>query len=218
MIAPSTLTFLSELKANNHKEWFAANRSRYEAARNNFLDFVDHLIDGIAEYDGGVAGLEPKKCMFRINRDIRFSKNKAPYKTNFGAHIAPGGRKSPYAGYYLHLEPGQCFLAGGKYHPQPEELRAIRTHIEGHAPRLRAILAEPEFQAVYGEMKGDSLKTAPKGYPKDHPDLDLIRRKDFFVVHECGEEVMLSEEFADYVVSVFKVVQPLNAFLNEAVG
>lgn len=218
MINPNTLQFLAELAENNHKEWFDANRKRYKAAREDYISLIHQLIQGISDFDEGVVGLEPKQCIFRINRDIRFSKNKAPYKTNFGAHIAPGGRKSPYAGYYMHLEPGKCFLAGGKYHPMPNELKNIRAHIEGNAPQLRAILAENNFAKLYGEFKGDSLKTAPKGYPKDHPDIDLIKRKDFFVVHECEEGKIHSEEFVDYVVEVFRVLRPLNAFLNEAVG
>lgn len=216
MIQAETFNFLRDLKENNHKEWFDANRPRYEAAKANFIQLVDFLIDGIHRFDPGVFGLEPKQCLFRINRDIRFSKNKAPYKHNLSAHIAAGGRKSPFAGYYIHLEPEQCFLGGGKYRPPSQELKAIRHHIDLNAPELRAILADKTFQETFGELQGDSLKTAPKGYPKDHPDIDLIKRKDFFVSYTFGEAEVLAEDFPEKVVDLFEVMHPMNRFFNEA--
>lgn len=217
MIQSSTLEFLAELKENNHKEWFDANRDRYHEARDNFIDLVDHLIEGIVEFDPGLEGLEPKQCLFRINRDIRFSKNKNPYKINLAGYMARDGRKSPFAGYYIHIQPGECFLGGGAYHPASPELKKIRSHIDMTAAELREITSDKKFEETFGELIGDSLKTAPAGFPKDHPQIDLIRRKDFFVTAPLTDQDVLSDGLVDKALNLFKLIFPLNDFLNEAI-
>jgi uncharacterized protein (TIGR02453 family) len=217
MLQPDTLLFLRELKAHNTKEWFDENRDRYQTAKANVLTLIDRLIEEIAGFDPDIRGLEAKQCLFRINRDIRFSKNKAPYKTNFGASIAKGGRRSPFAGYYLHLQPGEIFIGGGIYMPPSPTLKAIRAHIDHNAPDLRKMLADPDFQKVYGEIQGESLKTAPKGYEQDHPAIDLLRLKSFVVTRNYSDDAALSEVFYLQVVEDFEVMKPMLDFLNEAV-
>ena len=217
MLQPDTFVFLRDLKAHNTKEWFDANRDRYEAARDNVLALIDHLIEDIAGFDADLRGLEAKQCLFRINRDVRFSKNKAPYKTNFGASLSRGGRRSPFAGYYLHLEPGGVFIGGGIYMPASPQLKAIRAHIDHNAPDLRAVLADSDFQATYGALQGEALKTAPKGYEKDHPAIDLLRMKSFIATRAYADEQALSPEFPRRVADDFATLKPLLDFLNETV-
>ncbi|MEZ4828742.1 MAG: DUF2461 domain-containing protein [Bacteroidia bacterium] len=217
MIDPSTFTFLTDLKDNNHKEWFDANRDRYQNARENFIELVDQLIEGIVEFDAAVAGLDPRKCLFRINRDIRFSKNKSPYKTNMGAFMTKGGKQSYYAGYYLHMEPGSCFVGGGCYQPPAPELKKIRSYIEKSAAELREITSDKKFTDTFGGLQGEELKSAPAGYDKQHPDIDLIRRKDFFVGRNLEDSLVLSEGFADTLLDIFETMHPLNQYLNEAI-
>lgn len=217
-IEPTTLHFLSDLAQNNNKPWFDENRDRYQLARKNFMQFIDHLIEGLSEFDPGIGVLEAKHCIFRINRDIRFSKNKDPYKSNFGANISRGGRKSRYSGFYIHLEAGQCFLAGGAYAPMPENLQKIRQRIDLQANELREIINKDRFKSLFGELKGDKLKTAPKGFPKDHPDIDLLRYKGMYVSHACGDEKILSDGFLSYALSVFEEMVPMNDFFNDAIG
>jgi len=217
MLQTDTFAFLHDLKAHNTKEWFDENRGRYQTAKDNVIALVDHLIEEIAGFDSDIRGLEAKQCLFRINRDIRFSNNKDPYKTNFGASISKGGRRSSYAGYYLHLQPGEVFVGGGIYMPPATTLKAIRAHIDRNAPDLRKVLNDPDFRATYGEIRGESLKTAPKGYEKDHPAIDLLRLKSFVVMRNYDDETALSAEFPRKVVDDFEVMKPMLDFLNGAV-
>ena len=216
MLQPDTFAFLRDLKDHNTKEWFDENRDRYQSAKADVLALIDHLIEEIAGFDPDIRGLEAKQCLFRINRDIRFSQNKAPYKTNFGASIAKGGRRSSYAGYYLHLQPGEVFVGGGIYLPPTSTLKAIRAHIDQHAPALRETLDDPDFKATYGDIQGESLKTAPKGYDQDPPAIDLLRLKSFVVMRSYDDETTLSAEFPRQVVDNFEVMKPMLDFLNEA--
>lgn len=215
MFQPSTMDFLRELKAHNTKEWFDENRKRYQAAKDNFLELVTAIIEDMEGYEPDVRGLEPKQTMFRINRDIRFSKNKDPYKTNFGAVFARGGRKSPLAGYYFQLSPENNFAGGGYYMPSSAQLKTLRLYISHNAPTLREILADDEFKDFYGELRGESLKTAPKGFDKDHPDIDLLRMKSFTVMHQFSDEEVLAEDFPQQLVDGFALMQPLVKFINE---
>ena len=216
MLTSATFEFLQDLKTHNHKEWFDENRKRYQSARQNVIALVEHVLADMAGFEPGVRGLEAKQCLFRINRDIRFSKNKAPYKTNFGVSIAKGGRRSPLAGYYFHIEPGGVFAGGGCYMPPSPQLKSIRTHIDRNAPDLRAVLAEQEFKDFYGELQGESLKTSPKGYEQDHPDIDLLRMKSFIATRSFSDQEALSDDFPGQLVDAFATLQPLIAFLNQA--
>ena len=218
MIHADTLSFLSELADNNTRDWFNENRKRYDAAKKNVTETLDQLLEGLSQMDEGLLGLTAKDCMFRIFRDTRFSKNKAPYKTNLGGWMARDGRKSPFAGYYLHVEPGgKSFLAGGVYHPQGEVLRSIREAIDYDGELMREIIGSKDFKEQFGEMGGSKVKTSPKGYSKDHPDIDLLRHKGFLMSVNVSDEYLTSEDFVSKALEVYHDMTPLNNYLNRAI-
>lgn len=211
----STFNFLKQLAKNNSKEWFDINRKTYEASKEEFIEVVKSIINKSASFDSGLAGLEAKKCLFRINRDVRFSKNKAPYKLNMGASINPGGKKDMGAGYYMHIEPGKSFLAGGCYMPQPEVLAKIRQEIDYNTADFKKILSAKDFKTYFKDLsQEDKLKTAPRGYEKTHPEIALIQHKHFIVVHHLKDSEVMDKSFPVYASKVFKAMLPLNQFLR----
>ncbi|MBX2841964.1 MAG: DUF2461 domain-containing protein [Flammeovirgaceae bacterium] len=216
----SNLKFLSELKDNNNKEWFDLNRKIYLKEKEKYKQLIEDLITGISGFDPGLTGLETKQCIFRINRDIRFSKDKSPYKLNFGASMSNGGKKSKFASYYIHLQPeGKSFIGGGMYHPMPENIKKIRQEIDYNLGDFQEILANKDFVKYFGEIwKEDALKTAPKGYPKDHPAVELLKLKSFVVFKPFEDEEVLSGNFKEEAVKIFHALYPFNQFLNVAVG
>ncbi len=218
MLHKSTFDFLKKLKKNNNRDWFNANKKLYEDARYDFEVFVFELIQKIAEYDESVSGLEPKDCMFRIYKDVRFSKDKTPYKTNFGASINRGGRKAPdAAGYYVHISPGECFIGSGLYYPMPEKLAAVRNKIAGDFKSFKKIVENKDFKKHYKKLwQEHALKTAPKGFDKQHPAMEYLKLKSFIAGHNVKPEKALSKNYADYIAKVFVSVKPLNDFLNDA--
>lgn len=219
MIHPTTLEFLAELKDNNQRDWFNDNRKRYEASKQDVARLVNEVITTIAHFDDDLQGLEAKQSMFRIFKDVRFSKDKLPYKTNMGAWMAKGGRKSPNAGYYLHLEPGdKSFLAGGSYMPPSPILKSIREAIDYEPETLRAIIAHKDFQKHFKELDGAKLKTAPKGYPKDHPHIDLLRFKSLTVINHLTDAQVTSKSFLNEAAVIFQAMHPLIQFLNKAIA
>ena len=209
--------FLNDLRDNNNREWMQVNKDRYRMAKSIFHDFMTDLIEDISAFDKTVTDLEAKDCVFGLNRDIRFSKNKIPYKTNFGAAIMEGGRKSPNPTYYVHLEPGKSFVAGGLYMPESEVLKKIRQEIDYNSGELRAIIQSQEFKDAFGQMTGEKLKTAPKGYPKDHPNIDLLRMKSFLVSKELTDKEVLDEQFRQKLYHYFKVIHPFNNYFLVAI-
>jgi uncharacterized protein (TIGR02453 family) len=212
------LNFLSELKDNNNRDWFNANKPRYEEARNVLIDFVNTLIPAIRDFDNTIDLISAKECIFRIYRDVRFSKNKDPYKTNMGAYIARGGRKSLNAGYYIHLDPGQSFLAGGMYMPQPEQLKKIREEIYFNYDEFMRILNDKDFKAYFPKlMDTDKLKNPPKGYDKEWHGIEVLKHKSYAVSHMVDDEVIVSEGFFEYSVKVFQQLYKMNSFLNRIV-
>lgn len=214
-----SLSFLRQLAENNNRDWFEANRDEYEQCRADFLKFTEILLKELMAFEPGFQHLEVKDCVFRIYRDVRFSKDKRPYKNHFGAYFAPGGRKSTKAGYYFHLEPdGKSMLAGGMYAPPAEDLKKIRQEIDYNGARLRGILAEPGFAKYYNGLSGEALKTTPKGYPADHPDIGMIRHKDYTAVHLLDDMAVGRVMLLPHAVAVFRALKPLNDFLNAAVA
>lgn len=211
-----TLTFLSGLKLNNEREWFNSNRSRYEEARKNFEAFVQVVIGEIVKFDPIYKGLEAKSCIFRINRDTRFSHDKSVYKTNFGAFMVRGGKKNGdrFPGYYFHIEPGSSFAAGGAYVPPTPWLNAIREKIEENADELIRVINNKEFKKYFGALDGEKLKTAPKGYPRDHPYIELLKMKSFLAYRSISDRALTSEGCFDLVVSAFRAMKPLHDFLT----
>lgn len=215
---PETGRFLADLKRNNDRAWFQDNRPRYEAARADFESFIAALLPRIEAFDPAVAGLDPGKCVFRIYRDTRFSKDKTPYKTNLGAHMLMGGGGNVHqrAGYYIQVEPGNCFLAGGAHQPPSAWINAIRRRIDADPEPLKKLLKSKPFRDAFGGIEGERLKTAPKGYPKDHPDIDLLRCKSFLAVHKLRDELVFSGDLLKHAAKTFKTLKPFDDYLNGA--
>jgi uncharacterized protein (TIGR02453 family) len=211
-----TLDFLKLLRENNDRGWFDANRPLYEEARAAFEALVGELIARFETVDD-LAGVTPKECIFRINRDLRFSRDKSPYKTAMGAVLGPGGRKSKVRSYYLHIEPdGGSMLAGGLYDPSPAELGKVRNAIAENSKPLNKIVAAPDFARYFGGLSGESLKTAPQGIPKDHPEIKLLRMKQFLAVHSLEDELVVSEDLVPSALRIFKAMKPLLIHLERA--
>lgn len=216
-----SIGFIKSLKNNNNKEWFDANKEKYLAAKEEFEGVVDQLIKGIHKFDKQIpADMRGKDCVFRIYKDVRFSKDKTPYKTNMGASINPGGRKSLVAGYYFHMEPGgNSFLAGGVYMPEPPVLNAVRQEIDYNPDPLVKILKSAGFKKYFkGLDEEDKLKTAPKGFEKDHPHLELLKNRHFVVSHQLSDKQLGSKDLVDTVVGGFKAMHPFLLYLREAVA
>jgi uncharacterized protein (TIGR02453 family) len=218
MLMKVVLDFLKDLTSHNTREWMEENRSRYKEAKSEFEFLVDELIKRISTFDPEIVNLKPKDCIFRINRDIRFSKDKSPYKTNFGAAIAPGGKKAQAAMYYCHIQPGNCFLAGGVYMPPADLLSKIRQEIDYNPEELKKIVEQPDFYNTWGEITGDELKTAPKGYPKDHPNIELIRKKSFVVMKSVSDKELTSDGFPAMAAESYKLLYPLNQYFSVAIS
>jgi len=210
------LHFLSELKKNNTKKWFDENRDWYQESRSKVLLLTEQIIHEVGKFDPEIGNQNPKDCVFRIFRDVRFGADKTPYKTNMGSFIAPGGRKSTSAGYYLHIEPGGSFVGGGSYCPPVDALKAIRTEIFDHADEFSNLILSNSFRKTYPEMYDDKLKTAPKGFPKDFPGIDLLKYKSFAFTSAVDDSVVESEVYVDKIVAALKELYPVNRFLNTA--
>ena len=219
----TSISFLRELIANNHKEWFDANRDFYREAKNEFDGFIEKLIVEIRQFDTNIGSITAKDCTYRIYRDVRFSNDKTPYKNHFGAYIAPGGRKSLLGGYYFHIEPSDAgylnhsMWAGGIYTPDAPTLKAIRTDIYENTQEYKSIIQNKDFTDTFKWFDGNMISTAPKGFPKDFPDLDLIQRKDYTYYKNIEDKILYSERLLEESVSVFKLMIPFNRFMNRAI-
>ncbi|MCE9597838.1 MAG: DUF2461 domain-containing protein [Spirochaetia bacterium] len=216
-ISRATLQFLKGLAKNNNREWFHAHRADYDAAATEFVGFVRVLIERLAKVDPTLQHVAPAECLFRIYRDVRFSSDKSPYKPHLSAFIALGGRKSRYAGYYVHIQPGSNFMGGGVYHPEPDALESIRRTISARGSELRKIINNAAFKKSYKQMEGDRLKRVPRAYTEDHPMADLICWKDFIVSRSIPDEV-LTKDLIGECIKHFKLLKPFNAWLSRAVG
>ena len=212
------LPFLEKLQENNDREWFHANKALYDDAKAEFESFINSLIPAIAKFDDSVKLMTAKDCIFRIFRDVRFAKDKSPYKTNFGAFIAKGGRKNHGPGYYFHLQPGESFLSGGVWMPSPDVMKKIRQEIFYNVEEFKSILNNKEFKKHFSGIDDwDKQKAAPREYPKDFPDIELLKNRSFTVSHKLSEKIINSEKLFDYAIGVYKVMKPYNAFLAKAI-
>lgn len=211
------LEFLKDLQANNDREWFDANRKRYEKCRAIQIDFTAKLIAEIRKFDDEIPPLNAKDSVFRIFRDVRFSKDKSPYKTNMGSYVARGGKNGGYSGYYFHIQPGELFVSGGIYMPQPQFLHAIRQEIYYHPNKYIELIENPTFKSTFTGEKFDKLKTAPKGYPKDWEHIELIKNRSYAYSHPLTEKEFTSENLLETVVNTYKILYPINKFLNSAI-
>lgn len=208
------LTFLKDLEQNNNKPWFDAHRERYEVAKDDFTNFVQVLIGEIDKFDP-MGSLEAKDCVSRIYRDTRFSKDKSPYKNNFSAAIAPGGRKSSRVPYYLHISPrNRSVLAGGIYMPEPEQLRKWREAIDKDSKPLKKIISTKGFVKNFGRFGGEKLATAPKGYSHDHPDIELLKLTRIVAWHDLTDKDVLSPTLVKDSAAVFRALKPFVNYLD----
>ena len=217
MMTKDILQFLGELKQNNTREWFAQNKQKYEKANKSLLALVEQLLPIVQRVDASIGVLAPKDCVFRIYRDTRFSPDKTPYKTNMGAYFARGGRKSIYAGYYMHLEPGSSMLAGGIWMPEPEALKRIRQEISYNSAEFKTLLEAKSFKDYFSVLSEEGkLKNPPRDFPADFPDIDLLKNKNFTMFHSLSDETVCSENFPVVFSKVFEAMKPVNDFLNKA--
>ena len=213
-IDSSTLQFLKTLYTNNNRDWFTENKEVYLAAQKDVLLFVENLIEKMSKFDEEILKIDAKKSLFRIYRDVRFSKDKSPYKTNFGAGLGMG-KGTKITGYYLHIEPGKSFLAGGVYQPEPFVLKEIRKEISMNAKGFLKILEQKDFRNHFrGLSVENKLQRVPAGFEKDDPMAEYLKLKNFIVVHPISDESLLKENAAKDFAKIFKSIKPLNDFLN----
>ena len=212
-ITDKTVDFLRDIKSNNNKAWFDENRSRYEESHQERIAFTEEFMKEMNKIDELVP-MTGKKSLFRIYRDVRFSKDKTPYKHHWGGRMK---RESVWrrGGYYFHIEPDEAFLATGFWNPEKDDLKRIRENIALDAAPLKMILSSKKFKKVWGEIEGDTLKTAPKGFDKEHPDIDLLRHKQFIAVKKFTTKEMLSEDFISECVNTFKSIRPFLDYMSE---
>ncbi len=218
MIRPDTFDFLSELAVNNERDWFQRHKARHDSARENILDFASRLIPKMAKSDPDIsADLDVRRCVLRIYRDVRFSKNKAPYKDHVGIGIS--GKDPSGPGYYLHINPQESFLAGGSWLPGPDILKAIRQEIDYNAQDFLEIVEAPPFRNYFGEPDQEyKLKTTPKGYPADHPQIEYLKLKSFTFTHILDRKDLSSVGAVDTVAAGFAKLYPFMAFLRNALS
>ena len=222
MLQASTIKFLQALKKNNSKEWFDTNRKQYELAKADFAALIDAIIHSFGKKDPSIAGLLAKECVFRINRDVRFSKNKEPYKTNMGASITAGGKKVMMAGYYFHLEPGgNSFVGGGLYMAEPDKLKKVRQEIDYNWVDFSKIIQHKKFREIYGDLdksEGMSLIREPKGYEKDNPAIDYIKLKSWIGLKPISDQELTEKELVKTITTSFEALYPMIIFLNRALS
>jgi uncharacterized protein (TIGR02453 family) len=211
------LDFLAQLEKNNNREWFQKNKKQYDAAKSEVEAFVNSIIPDLAKFDDAVKYVQAKDCMFRIFRDVRFAKDKSPYKINMGAWITRSGRKSPGPGYYIHLQPGGSFLAAGVYMPEPDQLKKIRNEIYYNVTEFKSILNEKKLNKYSnGLMENDRVKMAPRDYPRDFPEMELLKYKHYTLSYPLRDEMVASDHFQEVVMMAFKTMYPFNMFLKRA--
>ncbi|AZB23045.1 DUF2461 domain-containing protein [Kaistella haifensis] len=210
----STLLFLKDLHKNNNREWFNENKDRYRAAYTNVADFVEVLIEEIGKFDEEILKIDAKKALFRIYRDVRFSKDKSPYKTNFGAGLGMG-KGNKISGYYLHIEPGKSFLAGGVYQPEPSVLKEIRKEISMNAKEFQEILQQDDFRNNFRGLSVEGkLQRVPNGFDKDDPMAEFLKLKNLIVVHPISDDALMQENATKNMAKIFQSMKPLNDFLS----
>ncbi len=220
MLQASTIDFLLALRANNNREWFHDHQKAYEAVKKDYKQLVAAVLEEMKQRDPNLAVLTEKDCTFRIARDIRFSKDKTPYKTHLGIGLSTFGKKSGMGEYYVHLEPaGQSFAGGGIYMPSPEQLKKMRAEIAAFGEDLEKIIADKNFQKTYGDLDRDILlKRAPKGVDEDHRFIEFLKLKSYTAVFKLSEDLFTSKDLVPYVVERLAHLTPFINFLNRGVS
>lgn len=219
MFHSSTVNFLRELKKNNNKNWFSNHKAAYLSAKDDFENFVQEIIIKISAFDGDIKELQLKNCTFRINRDIRFSKDKSPYKVNMGASFNRGGKNSVFAGYYFHLEPGNSFAGGGLWMPEPLSLKKLRQEIDYCFPEFKKIINSSVFKKQYSGLEIDKkqmLVNVPKGYDKENPAGAFLKLKSFVAVKYIPDTLLTNKDLVKEAVQAFRALMPLVKFMNRS--
>lgn len=219
MLQPSSLKFLKELKKNNNKPWFEEHRSQYEFAKADFHAFLEGLIPAVGSFDAPISNLAVKDCIFRINRDVRFSKDKSPYKSNMAGYFNKGGKKSNGAGYYIHIEPGKSFAGGGIWMPQAPDLAKIRQEIDYNFMEWKKLINNVAFKKTFtrGVLSDDTLVRPPKGYDEMNKAIDYLKMKSFTVMKSFTDAEVQDKAFTKEVAKTFLIMKPMIDFLNTAI-
>lgn len=219
MITKEASQFLSDLVANNNTEWMHANKKRYESFKKDYHNYIASLLAEMKPLDKTLEPLEIKNCTFRINRDIRFSKDKSPYKTNIGVWMSQNRNRKNAPGYYIHFEKGNSFIAGGVWCPEPNELKQIRKEIAFFHEDLEAIVNDKNFKSEFGELSRDEnnvLKKAPKDFEPDHPAIEFLKLKSFTASEKIDDKLFLDKDFSKIIAKKLIALKPMNDFLNRA--
>jgi uncharacterized protein (TIGR02453 family) len=206
-IKKETLRFLKDIKSHNDRDLFTKNKEKFIAANENFIRFVQQLIDEVAKFDKSVTGLDAKDSVFRIYRDVRFSKDKSPYKTHFAATLMGKEKSCGIAGYYFHLEPSNSFLAGGVHMTEPQNLKAIREEISDNGKTFLKVINDKYFKDNF-KIEGEKLAKVPQGFAKDDPMSDYLKYKELMIHHSVNDKQILSGDFASYCSKIFKAMIP----------
>lgn len=219
MIQKETLSFIRDVAANNDREWFAANKVRYEIAKDDVIGLIEMLIPKLAAVDPEFSiDTPPKKCLMRIYRDVRFSKNKNPYKSNFGISFSVKGKGIPNPDYYLHIQPGKSFFGAGFWMPEATVLKQIREEIDYSASEFTGILEAKGFSKLFNLSREDTLKNAPKGYGVDHPQIEFLKLKSFIAIHSITDAELTNPQIVDKLKTAFENIYPFILFLRNAVA
>jgi uncharacterized protein (TIGR02453 family) len=218
MIQKHTLDFLNLLKGNINKAWFDAHKKEYEEARTSFVQSVENMISVLSEVDGDISNLSARECIFRINRDVRFSKDKRPYKNNMSAYFNKAGKKGNGAGYYVHVEPGQSFIAAGIWMPEAADLARIRQELDYNLEEWKQIIGKKSFKKEFenGLDQDNSLVRPPKGYSEENPAIAFLKLKGFVVRKPVTDDALMNKSFSKALSRCFKEVKPMIDFINRA--
>jgi len=219
MLTKESLQFLDDLKKNNNRDWFQDNKKRYEVFKKDYHQLVSDFLYAMKPLDPSLELLEVKNCTFRINRDIRFSKDKSPYKAHLGVWMSSGAKGANRSGYYVHIEKGASFIAGGFYSPESEDLKKVRKEIAFFHDDLEAILADKNFKKEFGSLdinENNSLKSMPRGYEKDHPAIEFLKLKSFTATQKYDISEVTKKDFVAKMSQKLIALKPLNEFINRA--
>ena len=217
MVQPTTIEFLKELKSNNSKSWFDQNRKRYDIMKSDYISLAGRILEQMKDIDPSLDMVTAKDCIFRINRDVRFSADKSPYKTNLGIALHPGGKKFNLAAYYLHIEPGQSFIGGGLWMPEAPLLSKVRKEIHYFYHDLVDILNNPLYKKSFGSLDvedGQKLTRPPKGYEAEDPAIEFLKLKSFTASTPLPDEMLTSDKLVGHIIDTFTILKPLIGFIN----
>lgn len=219
MIKAETLQFLEDLKTNNNRDWFLENKKRYDLLKKDYQQLVSDFLNEMKPLDSALENLEVKNCTFRINRDIRFSKDKTPYKTHLSIWMSTGPKGLNRPGYYIHIEKNECFVGGGLYSPEAPDLKKIRKEIAFFHEDLETFLNEKQFKKEFNgfnKSEGNSLKNAPKDFEKDHPAIEFLKLKSFAAIQKFDISEVVKKDFVAKMTQKLIILKPLNEFINRA--